>query len=220
MVDLLNLKLLIRDINFKMYLAVTKLVCILVDKLVRNIYEILFIRGKKSRHIYSVHQHLFGFVSPTCTLYKGTQIFIHLYSIYSSMESLTRGLRFRKSALKPIQITKRSATSTIRNQDGNDVTEIDGTDDYSYLISNGEEQPLSPAARLFHEPNFNVYVIAIIGSKNPINTAIVYEKLPQTLLKHPRFSSLQVISVLIGYIGLVSFFLPYIEKYPCIYTGY
>ncbi|PWA96807.1 O-acyltransferase, WSD1, C-terminal [Artemisia annua] len=109
------------------------------------------------------------------------------------MESLTRGLRFRKSALKPIQITKRSATSTIRNQDGNDATEIDGTDDYSYLISNGEEQPLSPAARLFHEPTFNVYVIAIMGSKNPINTAIVYEKLPQTLLKHPRFSSLQVI---------------------------
>ncbi|GJV43244.1 O-acyltransferase WSD1-like protein, partial [Tanacetum coccineum] len=80
------------------------------------------------------------------------------------MESLTRGLRFRKSGLKPIQVTKRSA---IRNQDGNDATEIDGTDNHSYLTSSGEE--------------------------HPINNAIAYEKLPQTLLKHPRFSSLQVI---------------------------
>ncbi|XP_024993159.1 O-acyltransferase WSD1-like isoform X2 [Cynara cardunculus var. scolymus] len=61
------------------------------------------------------------------------------------------------------------------------------------MTTSGEEQPLSPAARLFHEPNFNVYVIAIIGSKNPINPCIIYEKLPHTLLKHHRFSSLQVV---------------------------
>ncbi|KAM0000655.1 putative O-acyltransferase, WSD1 [Helianthus debilis subsp. tardiflorus] len=86
------------------------------------------------------------------------------------MEALTKGLRCRKSALKPIQITKRN---TITNYD--------------------EDEPLSPAARLFHEPNFNIYIIAILASKNPIDARVVYEKLPQTLLKHPRFSSLQVV---------------------------
>lgn len=55
-----------------------------------------------------------------------------------------------------------------------------------------EEEPLSPAARLFHEPNFNVYIIAIIGCKTPIYPEVVKANLVQTLLKHPRFSSLQV----------------------------
>ncbi|XP_076955731.1 wax ester synthase/diacylglycerol acyltransferase 11-like [Bidens hawaiensis] len=100
------------------------------------------------------------------------------------MESLTRGLRWRQPALKPIQITKRN---TITNHDGTDQ------DDDAYMIATGEEQPLSPAARLFHEPNFSIYIIAIIGLKNPINPRIVYEKLPQTLLKNPRFSSVQVV---------------------------
>ncbi|KAK9056125.1 hypothetical protein SSX86_027213 [Deinandra increscens subsp. villosa] len=90
------------------------------------------------------------------------------------MESLTKGLKLRKSGLKPIQITP-------TNQDGGD------------MIASGEEQPLSPASRLYHEPTFNVYIIAIMGWKNPINPSVVYEKLPQTLLKHPRFSSLQVV---------------------------
>ncbi|KAI3800586.1 hypothetical protein L1987_28677 [Smallanthus sonchifolius] len=98
------------------------------------------------------------------------------------MESLTKELRWRKSALKPIQITKRSPTNTIIDDDGNDGV---------YTIAGGEEEPLSPAARLFHEPHFNVYIIAIMGSKNPINPRVVYGKLPQSLLKHPRFSSLQ-----------------------------
>ncbi|KAJ0052383.1 hypothetical protein Pint_00591 [Pistacia integerrima] len=55
-----------------------------------------------------------------------------------------------------------------------------------------EEEPLSPAARLFHEPNFNVYIIAIIGCKTPIYPEVVKANLVHTLLKHPRFSSLQV----------------------------
>ncbi|XP_022035651.1 O-acyltransferase WSD1-like isoform X1 [Helianthus annuus] len=95
------------------------------------------------------------------------------------MESLTKELRCRNSALKPIQITKR-----------NNITNHNGTDDG---IASDEEEPLSPAARLFHEPNFNIYIIAILAFKNPIDVRVVYEKLPQTLLKHPRFSSLQVV---------------------------
>ncbi|XP_076955730.1 wax ester synthase/diacylglycerol acyltransferase 11-like [Bidens hawaiensis] len=100
------------------------------------------------------------------------------------MESVTRVLRLRNnSALKPIQITK-SKTNTNHN----------GTDDGDYyLIATGEEQPLSPSARMFHEPNLNIYIVAIIGFKSPINPRVAYEKLPQSLLKHPRFSSLQVV---------------------------
>ncbi|KAI3681864.1 hypothetical protein L6452_36669 [Arctium lappa] len=104
------------------------------------------------------------------------------------MESLTKGIRWRKTSLKPIQINRRSPTTTVINHTDDDI----GVDD-QYMIATGEEQALSPAARLFHEPNFNVYIIAIMGSKNPINPRIVYEKLPHTLLKHHRFCSLQVV---------------------------
>ncbi|XP_060197415.1 wax ester synthase/diacylglycerol acyltransferase 5-like isoform X3 [Lycium barbarum] len=78
------------------------------------------------------------------------------------MESIRR----RKPSLKPIE-TKGKATEA------------------------AEEEPLSPSARLFHEPNFNVHVIGIMGLKSRITPQVVKEHLPHTLLKHPRFSSLQ-----------------------------
>ncbi|KAF3634753.1 putative CAP [Capsicum annuum] len=56
-----------------------------------------------------------------------------------------------------------------------------------------EEGLLSPSARLFHEPNFNVHVVAIMGIKSRINFQKIKENLVHTLLKHPRFSSLQVV---------------------------
>ncbi|XP_076955780.1 wax ester synthase/diacylglycerol acyltransferase 5-like [Bidens hawaiensis] len=87
------------------------------------------------------------------------------------MESFTKRLKWRKSNLKPVQIPTRA--------------------DNDMITSDGE--PLSPTAQMFHEPNFNIYVIAIIGLKNRINPRVVYDKLPQSLLKHPRFSSLQVV---------------------------
>ncbi|GMH00417.1 hypothetical protein Nepgr_002256 [Nepenthes gracilis] len=55
-----------------------------------------------------------------------------------------------------------------------------------------EEEPLSPGSRMFHQPDFNIHTLAIMGSKTPIDVDVVKEKLPQTLLKHPRFSSLVV----------------------------
>ena len=55
-----------------------------------------------------------------------------------------------------------------------------------------EEEPLSPSARLFHESNFNVHVTTILGIKTPLSTQVIKEKLLHTLVKHPRFSSLQV----------------------------
>ncbi|KAI4319970.1 hypothetical protein MLD38_033500 [Melastoma candidum] len=48
---------------------------------------------------------------------------------------------------------------------------------------------LSPAARLFHAPRFNCYIVAVMGCKTAIDPAVVKEGLKETLLKHPRFSS-------------------------------
>ncbi|KAJ0086677.1 hypothetical protein Patl1_07740 [Pistacia atlantica] len=45
---------------------------------------------------------------------------------------------------------------------------------------------------MFHEPNSNVYIIAMIGLKTKINAEVVKANLVHTLLKHSRFSSLQV----------------------------
>ncbi|XP_012570634.1 wax ester synthase/diacylglycerol acyltransferase 11-like isoform X2 [Cicer arietinum] len=55
--------------------------------------------------------------------------------------------------------------------------------------SSREGEELSPAARLFHSPSFNCYVIAIIGCKTNINPQVIKQGLSQTLLKHPRFTS-------------------------------
>ncbi|KAJ8751949.1 hypothetical protein K2173_000695 [Erythroxylum novogranatense] len=64
--------------------------------------------------------------------------------------------------------------------------------DYDMAI-NGEKEALSPAARLFHAPNFNCYIIAIIGCKTHIDPAVIKAGLRQTLMKHPRFSSKVVV---------------------------
>ncbi|KAJ4827847.1 hypothetical protein Tsubulata_012993, partial [Turnera subulata] len=100
------------------------------------------------------------------------------FGFASVMESFT-GLKCRKSAaLKPIE-TKRNGKGEMEDDEVDEIAE--------------EEEPLSPSARLFHEPNFNVYIIAILGCKTRINPDILKANLPHTLLKHPRFSSLQVV---------------------------
>ncbi|WCJ22415.1 O-acyltransferase (WSD1-like) family protein [Euphorbia peplus] len=90
------------------------------------------------------------------------------------------GLKWRKPNLEAIQTNKASSSSS------SSISEFkeDGAE---------EEQVLSPSARLFHEPNFNVYIIAISGLKTPMDPQVVKAYLPHTLLKHPRFSSLQVV---------------------------
>lgn len=52
-----------------------------------------------------------------------------------------------------------------------------------------DNQPLSPAARVFHAPEFNCYVISVIGIKRKIEPDVVIEGLKQSLIRHPRFSS-------------------------------
>lgn len=53
-------------------------------------------------------------------------------------------------------------------------------------------EPLSPAAILFHQPHFNCYIIAILGFGTKIDVEHAKAGLDPTLLRHPRFSSIQV----------------------------
>ncbi|KAH9603614.1 hypothetical protein KSS87_015990 [Heliosperma pusillum] len=52
-----------------------------------------------------------------------------------------------------------------------------------------DEEPLTPGARLFHAPQFNCCIIAVIGCKTKINVDVIKQGLNHTLIKHPRFSS-------------------------------
>lgn len=97
------------------------------------------------------------------------------------MES-AEGMRMRKAALRPIET----------NRQENKATHGEEKIHHSSVEETNEEEPLSPSARLFHEPNFNVHIIAILGGKTRINPDVVKLNLVHTLLKHPRFSSLLV----------------------------
>ncbi|PON98013.1 O-acyltransferase [Trema orientale] len=105
------------------------------------------------------------------------------------------GIRWRKPALRPIETKIENREESHRSGDHHhhhhhhevaaDQTQND--------VDLGEEEPVSPAGRMFHEPNFNVHVLAIMGSKYKIQPDIAKANLPNTLLKHPRFSSLLVV---------------------------
>ncbi|CAK9168725.1 unnamed protein product [Ilex paraguariensis] len=72
-----------------------------------------------------------------------------------------------------------------------------GKPDGQRMIAKGEEEeePLSPMARVFHEPGCNIYIITKIGLKTQILDIQAFKaNLGLTLAKHPRFSSLQVAS--------------------------
>ncbi|XP_010515263.1 PREDICTED: O-acyltransferase WSD1 [Camelina sativa] len=52
-----------------------------------------------------------------------------------------------------------------------------------------DEQPLSPAARLFHSPEFNCNIISVIGIKSKMDPDVIMRGFKQTFIRHPRFSS-------------------------------
>ncbi|XP_034709434.1 O-acyltransferase WSD1-like isoform X3 [Vitis riparia] len=85
----------------------------------------------------------------------------------------------RQQALKPIQTKRSGAREVGDGKKPEDIKEEEG-------------EALSPVGRIFHETCFNVYVIAIAGCKTRINVDVVKANLEHSLLKHPRFSSLQV----------------------------
>ncbi|XP_021760300.1 O-acyltransferase WSD1-like [Chenopodium quinoa] len=55
-----------------------------------------------------------------------------------------------------------------------------------------KEEPLSPSSVQFHKPNFNIHILAMMGCKTTIDVELCKSKVPITLLKHPRFSSIVV----------------------------
>ncbi|KAF4384570.1 hypothetical protein F8388_003877 [Cannabis sativa] len=103
------------------------------------------------------------------------------------MEPEEGSVRRGKPALKPIETETREMKgrdySTDHQKSRNDVVFGEGE----------EEEAVSPGGRMFHEPNFNVHVLAIMGSKFKIQLDVAKANLPITLLKHPRFSSLLVV---------------------------
>ncbi|KAJ0024006.1 hypothetical protein Pint_07656 [Pistacia integerrima] len=60
-------------------------------------------------------------------------------------------------------------------------------------IQNCEEGlPLSPIARLCHQPDSRIYIIVMIGMKTKMNPEVIKASLVHIFLKQPRFCSLQV----------------------------
>lgn len=55
-----------------------------------------------------------------------------------------------------------------------------------------DDEPLSPTARMLQAPKLNVCIIAVMGSKTTFDVDVVKRGLENTLIKHPRFSSLSV----------------------------
>ncbi|KAI3416771.1 Diacylglycerol O-acyltransferase, partial [Psidium guajava] len=82
-----------------------------------------------------------------------------------------------KPSLKPVETRKRSGKT---QKDEGSIAAVE------------EGEPLSPSAQMFHEPNFNVYIIVIMGCKTPVDLPVIKSNLVHTLLRHPRFSSVQV----------------------------
>uniref|UniRef100_M0ZGI4 diacylglycerol O-acyltransferase n=1 Tax=Solanum tuberosum TaxID=4113 RepID=M0ZGI4_SOLTU len=65
----------------------------------------------------------------------------------------------------------------------------------SKKLNDGDEEEailLSPGSRMFHEPNYNIHIVAIMGWKIPLDINSLKAQILSKLLKHPRFSSLQV----------------------------
>ncbi|KAH6784062.1 hypothetical protein C2S52_009021 [Perilla frutescens var. hirtella] len=53
-----------------------------------------------------------------------------------------------------------------------------------------EEEPVSPTGRLMHSPKFNISIILIMGYYTKIDPNLYKKCMHQTLLKHPRFTSI------------------------------
>lgn len=59
--------------------------------------------------------------------------------------------------------------------------------------SGTEDLPLTPGAMLFHQPHLNCYIISVLGSGTKVNIDLIKQGVEETLLRHPRFRSVQVL---------------------------
>lgn len=55
-----------------------------------------------------------------------------------------------------------------------------------------EEEPVTPAGRVFMQPNLNCYILCTLGFQELINVAEFKDTLSETLVKHKRFHSILV----------------------------
>jgi hypothetical protein len=58
-----------------------------------------------------------------------------------------------------------------------------------------EEEPVSPAGRLFREPNFRCHIVSVFGLGAPVDLPALRAGVAATLARHPRFCSVQVRTV-------------------------
>ncbi|XP_019084181.1 PREDICTED: O-acyltransferase WSD1-like [Camelina sativa] len=57
-------------------------------------------------------------------------------------------------------------------------------------MTNQEEEPVSPMARVFQSPRIDLCAVTIVGFETKINPDVVLDALKQNVSKHPRFSSI------------------------------
>lgn len=57
-----------------------------------------------------------------------------------------------------------------------------------------EEEPVSPAGRLFREPNFRCHIVSVFGLGAPVDLPALRAGVAATLARHPRFCSVQVVN--------------------------
>ncbi|KAK9266828.1 hypothetical protein L1049_001652 [Liquidambar formosana] len=84
----------------------------------------------------------------------------------------------RKRTLKPLELRRTVERECAKTANGE---------------TTAEEEPLTPAARLFQLPSINLCIIVAMGLKTEINIGEGIKWLEQTLFKHPRFTSKVVV---------------------------
>lgn len=61
----------------------------------------------------------------------------------------------------------------------------------NHVLMEEEEEPLSPGSRLFMQPRMNCCIVAMMGVGKRVDVDVFKKGLEDTLVRHPRFSSIQ-----------------------------
>lgn len=114
------------------------------------------------------------------------------------------GIRLRRIALKEVKADNQ------QGDEGMAASKTVLTEDHR------EVQPLSPASRLFTQPRLNCYIVAIMGFGKRLDVDVVKKGLEDTLLRHPRFTSIQAkTTVLLSFI----FYFLFLSFFPYTWSG-
>lgn len=62
----------------------------------------------------------------------------------------------------------------------------------TFPASQVDEEPVTPAGRVFMQPDLNCYIVCTLGFKDTINVAEFKKTLSETLVNHKRFHSVLV----------------------------